>query len=425
LASYPIEPGVYWFLSSEKEVLYVGKAKVLRNRISSYTRIKNVYGKTRQLVLDAKKVRFKTTESELDALLLEAELIRTHQPKYNVRLKDDKSPLYIYLTNEQFPKVKTGRLNQMPSNVLARDLFGPYQSAFRSKQLLRMVRHIFPFCNAPNYQRKFGRACFYFHLGLCPGVCTGMINSREYKAILRQLKLFLRGKRKKIISELTKQMTEASTSKNFEQAAVFRDKIKLIREPKIKLTRWEHDLPVLTQDLVVERLASLRAILRRYGSIPSKYPLNRIEAYDISNTSGTYATGSMVVFINGKPDTDEYRQFRIKTLNEPNDPGMMRETLKRRVGRDDWKLPDLIIIDGGKTQLNAALSQISWSIPVVSIAKNPDRLFIPLANKKEIKIVELTPQLPASKLVTQLRDESHRFAKKYHKKLREKALTKA
>jgi excinuclease ABC subunit C len=133
----------------------------------------------------------------------------------------------------------------------------------------------------------------------------------------------------------------------------------------------------------------------------------------------------MVVFINGKPDTDEYRQFRIKTLNEPNDPGMMRETLKRRVGRDDWKLPDLIIIDGGKTQLNAALSQISWSIPVVSIAKNPDRLFIPLANKKEIKIVELTPQLPASKLVTQLRDESHRFAKKYHKKLREKALTKA
>ncbi len=441
--NYPKNPGVYWFLDIKGKVLYVGKAKNLNNRIKSYQFITPDSPKTLALLSKAKKIKYKTTDSELEAMLVEAELIRLYQPLYNLRLTDDKSPLYIYLTSAPFPHVKIGRSEDIEKHKIKKyNQFGPYPSGLKSKQVLKFMRSLFPFCNATKARIKNKQACFYSHLNLCPGACTGTISKSDYQKNITNLKLFLRGKKKSVLNSLQASLKSVSSKKQFEKAIIIRDQISMINALSNSPQKPELNLPNLEQDEVGNKLKSLLKILRLHLSLPKNYPLNRIEAYDVSNLEGKQGTASMVVFNNARPQTSEYRMFKIKTLNTPNDPAMLRETLSRRVKHSDWPTPNLMIIDGGITQLKAALSVVPWNIPVVSIAKNPDRLIIPplitlptrsvlVGHQKKptrsvlvgkfIKI-KLNQKQPATKLLQHLRDESHRFARNYHLKLRNRSI---
>jgi len=428
--NFPQQPGVYWFLDSKGKVLYVGKAKNLSNRVLSYRSITPESPKTTQMLSKAKRVKYQTSESELEALLIEAELIKLYQPQYNLRLTDDKSPLYIYITSTPFPHVKIGRLEHLAKYKIKKfNQFGPYPSGLKAKQVLKYMRSIFPFCNATESQIKNKQACFYSHIKLCPGACKGNITQSEYKNNIKNLKLFLRGKKKSVLTALKRNLKLASKTNQFEKAILIRDQLNIIEALSNSPQKPELNLPNLEQDERDNKLKSLLKILRFYLSLPKNYPLNRIEAYDVSNLLGQKATASMVVFESGEPQSSEYRMFRIKTLNSPNDPAMLKQALSRRVKHLKWPTPDLIVIDGGVTQLKAASSSVPWNIPIVSIAKNPDRLILPISPipsgsdpvGKFIKI-DLKPSQPATKLLQHLRDESHRFARNYHLKLRSKNL---
>jgi len=410
--SFPQTPGVYWFLNQPGSVIYVGKAKNLSQRLKSYRQADSL--KTRQMLNQATALKYQSLDSELEALLVEAELIRLYQPLYNLRQKDDKSPLYIYITNHQYPQVKTGRLPQIQKlNLKKNNLFGPFPSGYQAKQVLNYVRHIFPFCN----QSKAGKACFYYHLHLCPGACIKAISPKDYQQNINHLKLFLKGKKKSVVKKLLFQIKACSQKKDFEKAAILRDQLYQIKAITQAHPQPELNLPILQTDIYQSQANSLKQILIKYLHLPSNYPLNRLEGYDISNLQGQQATASMVVFINGQPRPDQYRRFKIRLLNTPNDTAMLKQAVSRRLKHTDWTNPNLMVIDGGKTQLNAVLSLTQGHIPTVSIAKHPDRLILKNPHLNQYFIVPLTDNLPAAKLIQRLRNESHRFAKAYHSKL--------
>ncbi len=427
VASLPSLPGVYWFLNENGSVLYVGKAKDLKKRVSSYTYIQRLQPKTKQLVLTAVQLKYQVLESELEALLTEAELIRTYLPQFNILLKDDKSPLYIHITDEIFPRVLTLRKQEMDKKKVSGTILGPFQSSYKVKEVLRIVRPIFPWCNAQRSATST-KACFYHHLHLCSGVCTHSISQEEYGQLIQNLILFLRGKTNEIKKQLTMQMKENATQQQFETAAVLRDQVQLITEVTSPQYKLKPDLLLnahLATSTTENGIIQLTHYLHDYCGTPQEYPLHRIECYDVSNTQGTNAAVAQVVSIDGEPHSADYRVFNIKTLNTPNDYHMLQEALQRRQNHPEWGEPDLVIIDGGKGQLRAALQVWQWRSPVISIAKDPDRIIFPLtewqrkqqgtaAKSIAYKILTLPPQSPALIIVQRLRDEAHRFSKKQH-----------
>lgn len=388
----------------------------------------------------ASQLKFQPLESEFEALLIEAELVRLHQPPYNTLLKDDKTPLYIHITDERYPRILATRKREVERTQLKGTVLGPFQSAYRVKEVLRIVRRIFPWCtDAGNHTRaelrQSPQACFYYHLDQCPGACIGNVSPEEYQENIRQLVLFLRGKKKTVLKQLNDQLKAAAANEHYEQAAMLRDRIQLITQ----VTQKEHRLrPELTLPKLAgtgrdNALLYLRKLLTSYLYMPVTFPLNRIEGYDVSNTSGELASVSMVTFIGGQPAPDQYRLFNIRTLTTPNDYHMLKEALQRRQHHPEWGKPDLILIDGGKGQLRAALSVWntieggeSWYAPVISIAKDPDRIIIPTVVKKTTsdrpsvtyKIIDLPPNHPTLNLIQHIRDESHRFSKKQHARRR-------
>ena len=438
----PKSPGVYWYTNKDGEVIYVGKAKNLKNRLLSYSRVKQLLPKTKRLVTETVRTNFKELESELEALLVEAELIKKYQPQYNVALKDDKSPIYIAITKDDFPKIllvrkqkvvfgKTQKKFTHAANVDS--YFGPYQSAWKAKQLVKLLRKVIPYCNASSVDIKKKKACFYYHIGQCPGVCVGKISKTEYKEYIQDVKLFLRGRKGSLINKLTRKINEYAQNQEYEKAQQAKNQLEAFKyvttnyRSKIK----ESMLPQLMDDIGLQKTTDLRHLLRKYIPLPVYYSLKRIECYDVSNIMGRLATTSMVTFIDGLADKSEYKKFRIKTLHRPNDVGMMKEALSRRIKHEEWGIPNVILIDGGKTQLRAAREIIPWDIPVVSIAKRPDRLVVPITKlieeqgERKYKVVDyvfhrLEKNVPSTQLLEQLRDEAHRFAKSYHKKLHEK-----
>jgi excinuclease ABC subunit C len=430
VSGLPSEPGVYWFLDDADTVLYVGKAKQLKNRVSSYTRLTQLQGKTKTLVQTATRLKFQILESELEALFVEAELIRTHQPQFNILLKDDKTPLYIVITRELFPRVLTARKKEIDRGVYNGVILGPFSSAFKVREVLQIARRIFPWCNETgDKQPALGsKACFYHHLQLCPGPCAGVITPEEYRKNIEQLTLFLRGKKRDVLHTIKQDMKIASETEDYETAAILRDRVKVIEAVTQRQYKLKPDLvlPVLKESATEEGLIHLRRLLTTYLNIPKTYPMRRIEGYDVSNTQGTNASVAMVVSIDGKPDTSEYRLFNIRLLDTPNDYMMMKEALVRRQNHPEWGYPDLLVIDGGKGQLRAALSVWQWSCPVISIAKDPDRIIIPVSSldtdKIEYEVLSLPSHHLALKIVQQLRDEAHRFSKKQHSRRRTKEL---
>jgi excinuclease ABC subunit C len=415
-------PGVYWFSRKDGKVIYVGKAKNLKRRVSSYAQRERVAGKTLRMVQEATRLQFQELSAELEALLVEAELIRIHQPHYNILLKDDKSPLYVVITTEEFPRVITARKKQLMRSPMKGTVLGPFQSGYSVKQVLKLVRPIFPWCNE---KKKTGKPCFYRHIGLCSGACTGEVSAEEYKAMIDELKMFLRGKTADVVRDLKLQMQSASELKLYEKAAVFRDQINMIQNVTTTKRVFGPDLhlPQLSRLETQEMLVRLTRLISSYISLPKTFIFHRIEGYDISNTQGTKPVASMVVFTDGVADKAEYRSFNIRLGETPNDFGSLREALTRRQNHPEWKFPDLVLIDGGKGQLRAVMSVWKRTTPVVSLAKEPDRLVMYDRPTEKFTIIPLQNEDLGATLLRRVRDESHRFAKKNHSRRRTRSIT--
>lgn len=402
-------------------MLYVGKAKNLKNRIAQYRQRKQLSTQKQQLVQQAVNVLYTVYESELEALLAEAEFIRLYRPEFNILLKDDRSPLYIIITDEEFPRVLTVRRQELVKQRVSGEVFGPYQSAYMARQVLRTVRPAFRWCNlasSPGRSPEKKRACFYYHVFQCSGACVGAIDQEEYRKMIRRLKAFLRGNSKVVQKSLKKEIEHLSGMQQFEQAARLKQEYEAITTITQPTYHLAPDLALLApQRYASSSLKKIQMTIAQYTDVPEDWQLRRIECYDVSNFQGKYASVSMVVFTNGVSDPKQYRLFNIQGKDTPDDFAMMAEALYRRQGHPEWGVPDLILIDGGKGQLSAVQEVWEWQTPVVGIAKDPDRLVIPHADLPA-DIVPVTEMGQGGKILQQLRDEAHRFAKRQvHRRL--------
>jgi excinuclease ABC subunit C len=377
----------------------------------------------------AQRVEYQVLDSEIEALLIEAELIKAHQPYFNSRLKDDKSNIYLLISKEDFPKVLRVRKTDLNKKIYQHKmaLFGPFASASRLNELLKIIRPIFQWCNQG--PKKDGKACLYYHLDLCSGACCQKISQEDYQKNINRLIAFLRGQKKILLEELEKEMLALAKAEAFEKAQTIKNQIALIKEITSSQYKLKSDiiLPNFRQAETQEALVHLRHILHQEGIVDSQQQFYRIEGYDVSNTMGQQATVSMVVLQDGQVAKKEYKFFKIRTLNTPNDYEMLQEAIKRRQKHPEWGKADLLMIDGGKGQVRAIAKVCQMKVPIIGLVKNPDRLVISMQDpdKKDnlsTKIISLPPEHPTLKMLQRLRDEAHRFAKKQHTRLREQKL---
>ena len=541
----PNVPGVYLMKASDGTVIYVGKAIRLRSRVRSYFREKATAPLTAQMVRYITEVDYIVTETEVEALILENNLIKAHQPRYNVKLKDDKRYPYLRVTrNEPFPRIQITRRAENDGTRY----FGPFVHVRSTRQVLKQLTKFFPIrtCTLPLVESgNRYRVCLDYHIGRCPGPCADKIPLEDYEAIVQKVCQFLSGNTQAVVKELTEQMEAAAEALDFESAAKYRDTLKdvqqaittqnmdsvsaadedvigiaartdvacvqLLRVRDGKLLEREHyylndvdpealptalnafisqyyqnavfvpktvvlPMPIPGMELLenwltekrgnrvglhvpqVGRLRKLQMLAAKNAEIlltqreqnvvyssttepalvelqtllEMKQPLRRIEAYDISNLGNRFAVGSMVVLEDGKPASAEYRRFKIREVEGQNDFAMMQEVLKRRFRRalaDDEKfnkLPDLMLIDGGKGQLSAAQTAMKTfqnsrlpQIPLIALAKRIEEIFVP-GKTEPILLREDNPTLH---MIQRLRDEAHRFAVTYHRHLRQKSLS--
>ncbi|MCR4264466.1 MAG: GIY-YIG nuclease family protein [Candidatus Roizmanbacteria bacterium] len=421
LSRIPTTPGIYQFLNEDGEILYVGKAIHLKNRVKSYFQKNILSPKTQQLVKQIKKIKTIKTESEFEALLLEARLINSIQPKYNITWRDDKHPLYIKITKEEFPKIQTIRREDDKKSVY----FGPFPSSTTVRQTLKFLREIFPYCSEKHVGK---RPCFYSHIGLCDpcpnsiATLTGADYQRDlrrYRKNITMIRRVLEGKAKSVVRQLETYMKHYAAENEFEQAAQVKrqlDKIDYLRQLRTPVKEYMKN-PNLYDDVRQEELNELASVLH----LPS---LSHIEGYDISNIQGTHATGSMVTFIDGEPEKSYYRRFKIRLKDTPDDTFMMHEMLMRRLAHEDWPYPDLIMVDGGKGQINAArhaMHRRSVSLPLIGLAKRLEEIVVPQENNT-FKVIRLPESSKALHILQRVRNEAHRFANTYHRKLRSQGM---
>ncbi|MFA4833695.1 MAG: excinuclease ABC subunit UvrC [Patescibacteria group bacterium] len=467
----PASPGCYQFLDRAGKIIYIGKAANLKSRVFSYWRESADHTPAKEaMLLGVKKIKWIITESEIEALLLEANLIKKHQPKFNVVLRDDKRFVYIKIsTEEDWPRIFITRKLEKSGRY-----FGPFTSVQAVQETLKIIRKIWPFRSCAQMPK---RVCLYFRIGKCPGVCEERVSRSEYRGVIKQIELFLQGEKKKVI-------------KNYESG--IRNYDKKLKKNKMGVSeRMELEQK---RNILKYQLLNIKKVLAGANiiSLGDKYAADvvemakvlglpkapeRIEGYDISNIFGKEAVGSIAVFSGGEPNKNEYRKFKIKiNPGQANDIGMLKEVLERRfrhtptprplptfpppltpppllasrergdkeklfkiapfsrdiksgreAGREGWPLPDLIIVDGGKAQLNIALrilKKFKLDIPAMAVskgdglrsAKAPDKIFFAGENKP----LELPLASPALHIIKRVRDEAHRFAIVYHRKLRKK-----
>lgn len=434
--------------------MYVGKAKQLRNRVASYFANPSLLvGKTAALVEQVKKIKIIVVESELESLLLEANLIKKYSPKYNIRLTDGKAyPLIRITLGYENPAVLTARRPDDNKSVY----FGPFPSTSSMRMVLRIIRRIFPFQSVLNHPPK---RCLYHHLGLCPCVPASPTEEhiKQYRKTLKHIVDFLEGKTKQVIKDLEKERDTASKEEDYEKAAKIQkqiDAILYVIQPRHNPFEYEVN-PNLRSDLREQEMKELQTILAKHN-VTIDLPI-RIECYDNSNIQGTNPVASMVVLTNGEIDKSQYRKFKIKTVKGPNDFASMQEVFTRRLKHTEWPLPQLFIVDGGKGQVSAAKNVLQQYLKIdsrklkiglenrkskvenqPSIFNNPPLLstfnhlsstplpLIGLAKRNEIIItpdleeIKLPKNSKALQLIMRIRDEAHRFAITYHRKLRSK-----
>jgi len=422
----PDTPGVYMFRDSKRRILYVGKATSLRDRVRSYFSsdvIESRGGRIKKMVEDAKTVTWEETESVLEALILEANLIKKYQPPANVRDKDNKSFNYLIITNEVFPRVlavrgrdlfpsqKAGRQKWRDENI--KHLFGPYPKGLTVA--LKIVRKIFPYrdkcevCAKGNTKIRTSdvlvlghrmsytsqdqvadcKPCFNRQIGLCPGMCSGEISKREYAQVIRNIVLLFSGKKKSLIKTLEREMAAYAKKEEFEKAAYVRSQV--------------HALTHI-QDVALIGDSHKSSS----GDMGETF---RIEAYDVAHTGGSSVTGVMSVVVDGEVEKNEYRTFNIRDIAN-NDVASLKQLLERRLTHHEWRMPRLIVVDGGKAQINVArkvLAECGIQIPVVGVVKNEKH------KPKQIlgdKVLSRTHE----KSILLANNEAHRFSLSKHRR---------
>lgn len=520
----PLKPGVYIMKDVNDNVIYVGKSKSLRKRVKSYFKDKKDRPKTYVLMQHFNSLEYIVTNSEKEALILEANLIKKYMPKYNIRLKDDKKYPYVKITNEDFPRL-----------ILTRNIskngtyYGPFTDVKSVRSTVKFLKQLFKIRTC----KHMDGPCLNYQIDLCYAPCDGRISKEEYHEIIEKIDLFFQGRYNDILKNLKNEMKEASQKMEFEKAAVLRDQIKSIEEVMVKqfVDELDDDLDqdviassenkdttiivvlsirkgkiiskddylmdntknqdisevlysfiqqyyginrhipkeliiednIKDKELIIEWLSDLRgnkvkitnpqkgrklrlirmargnaeiikkqkekvnnSLIELQNYLKLKNVPHVIEGYDVSNISGTLQVGSKVSFFDGKPNKKQYRRFKLETPG-PNDYGMMKELLTRRfeslVGEEDYKKPDLVLIDGGKGQLHIAVEVLNElgldDIPVIGLAKEFEEVFVPQSNKPII--------IPHNKeslhILQRVRDEAHRFGVTYHRKLRSRKLT--
>ena len=435
LKELPKEPGVYFHKNSAEEIIYIGKAAVLRNRVRQYFQKSRARDpKTEALISEIADIDWMVVDSEIEALFLEAELVRRYMPQYNILLRDDKALSYIRISiDSDYPTVSTTR---RPLDDGAR-YYGPYFSTLGTRQALKVLRRIFPYAT-----RKIGgqkRATLHYHLGLDPGLEEGKTSLNEYRANLRKLMAVIEGKRTVVQKELEKEMKQAAKAQEFEKAAKIRNQISHLKNLHNQVIFSDKEFMDISKDQALSELVQLIKLKR--------YP-KRIEGFDISHMQGKDVVASMVVFTNGVSNKSEYRKFKTKK-DQNNDFYNMHETLQRRLSEKNlkaWGMPDLLLIDGGKGQLDAAIKARDackqTGLACIGLAKRMEQIVI----KKSESQVEFDPnylkQLGGSyeetedfillnvphsthlvKLLQRIRDESHRFAVSYHSTLKQKRVS--
>ncbi len=419
LAELPADPGVYLYKDAAGHIIYVGKASVLKRRVRSYFTKKHSDIKTPILVQNISSIDWIICASEVEALFLEAELIKRYKPIYNVRDKDDKNFIYVKVTTqEDFPKVSVVR---RPADDKAR-YYGPFMSASMVREALRYLRRIFPYFSS---SRLVASSALEHQIGVAP---HPDIPKAQYRTNIRRLTMVLEGKSQALTKELERDMERAAKQKDFEAAAQLRDQYLALKSLSRKVIFGNQETFDITMDQALTGLADRLGLTQ----IP-----RRLECYDISNFQGGDAVSSMVVFTNGVPSHGEYRKFKMKTKG-PDDFAMMAETMRRRFsGRHtDWPKPDLIIIDGGKGQLAAAaavLDELKVRVPAVGLAKRHEQIVQRLTDAPEsrgsrtedsvdgeFRIIALPHSSKVLQLLQRIRDEAHRFAVSYHTAVRDK-----
>ncbi len=414
-AELPKTAGVYFFYT-DKELLYIGKAINLRDRVKSHF-MQPSY-RDHLYIEKVNRIGFIDTHSEIEALVLEASLIKEHLPKWNVVWKDGKNYFFVAVSKNAAGLPWIFWTHQKRDEKA--EYIGPFVDGQSLKRTLKMLRKPFPYYSAAKHPKV---KCMYCHLDLCPGPILmenppspeALALRKEYEKNIRRLVLILQGKRQTVLKTLRTEMKEASKAQDFEKAAKVRDQYLSLEK-------------VLLHTHVLEKefahLQSAGETLQKILGLEK--PANKIECYDISNIQGKMAVGSMVVFEDDKPSKSQYKKFRIRMENEPNDIAMLKEVFTRRLTHPEWMYPDVMLIDGGKAQLNAAIEiknkqPETANIKVISIAKGRQELFI-----EGRKIPIALKQLPQEvyNIIVSLDDEAHRFAVSYHRNVRKKNLLK-
>ncbi len=410
LANLPKTPGVYFHKDKSGEIIYVGKASNLRNRVRQYFQASRVRDpKTDVLVSEIYDIDWIELETELDALLVEAEMIRRYMPRFNILLRDDKSFSYVRIDlKSDYPSVSFTR---RPIDDSATYL-GPYTSKFTVNRALKYLRKAFPYSTHATMPK---RACLQAQLGLCPGLEAGMTTIDEYRANLNQLISYLKGNRKKLVNELEIEMRQTAEQRKFESAARLRNKLYALKSLDQKTIFGDHERLDISKDQALMELGELLQI----------DPPRRVEGFDISHMQGTDTVASMVVFVNGMPDKSQYRKFKMHIPGN-DDFAHMNEVISRRLSpknQKQWGLPDLFLIDGGKGQVSSAykaMQSAGVSVPMIGLAKRFEEIVVPRCtdNKLDMQVEILPLTSDAVKLLQRVRDESHRFAVSYHSTLK-------
>ncbi len=375
---FPLKPGVYLFVGKKGNILYVGRATFLRRRVLQYFQ-NHLDPRLNEMVENAKDIKFFKTENLLEAVILEANLIKKYWPKYNIRERDDRSFIYIVIPKTDFTKPLIVRGKELNKFLSKADVFGPYQSLNVISNALRIIRRIFPYSTCKINQ---GRPCFDYQIGLCPGACIGVISKEDYQKNIDDIILLLSGKKRNLLKKLQKENPE-----------------------KAKFLKHIQDVSLIS---------------REENILGSFY---RIEGYDISHLTGRETYGAMVVFTNSKPDKNNYRLFKIKEAPKNDDLRALAEVISRRFHHHEWRMPDLILIDGGKPQISfihKVLKDRKIEIPIVGISKyGSDKLVFAAKTKKSAReLIETNKGI-----LLETRDEAHRFAIKASRRKRRESFS--
>lgn len=403
----PDGPGVYFFLGKNKKILYIGKATSLRDRVRSYFAkdLLDTRGPLLVEMLDkATSIDWKQTDSVLEALLYEASLIRAHKPPYNTDLKDDKSFNNVVITKEDYPRIVTVRQRTIDAEfppATRAHTFGPFPHGLQLGQAMKLIRKIFPYrvkctpCEELKKAGKMCKPCFDASIGLCPGVCSGEMDKKEYQQTIRHIILLFQGKKKDLVTSLEREMRRAAKEEDFEEAARLRQ-----------------------QMFALTHIQDVSLIKDTYRPHTKAGESTRIEAYDIAHLGGSDHVGVMTVTEGGQANKMEYRTFRIRTAKGGDDPGSLREIISRRLGHNEWPYPRLIVVDGSTAQINAAqkvLDTYGIHIPVVGVVKDEKHRPRTIAGDRDVIKGKERDILLANA-------EAHRFAVSFHRKRRRKAL---